>query len=536
MALAAALMLWAGRGLSFFSDEHEYFARAVDLNPPQGLTLEYLFAPYNGHLQLVGKLIYEAMFATAGANYFPYRLLEVVLYLACVVLFFVLLRPRIGAWAGVAACVLMLFLGAAWEVMIWPFDLHTLLPLAAGLAALIALERERPWSDVACCILLVVAIATIEVGFAFAVGVAVSILLRPDRRERLWIFLVPVVLYAAWTLWARKFDQSEIDPVYLSNLATSVPASLAATASALTGMVELGNGVQPFLVRGLGPDRVFAVVLVIAFVWRISRGPVPPTTWVFASVLGSYWVFITLAHRQPETSRFLLVDAMLAVLVIADLVGPVRVRGRALALVWGLVAIALPLNLATLFNGRDALLEETELTASEYTMLELARQRVDPAFSPAESTAVQAAGAAPVFSLTAGAYFDGAERIGSIAMPIERLRDSSQRVRIGADATLVGAYEVALSPSTAPADRTTCQPLGEGPLELPAGGALLAVSPESPEPVALSRFSDATGPGVPIAEAGSRWRELRLPSDAAPERWLLHGPTQTLVCPRAGGG
>ncbi len=308
MILAAALLLWAGRGTSFFSDELYYFGRVGVDGLAEPFNLSYVLEPLHGHLTATGKLVYELLFATAGTHYFWYRLVEVVLLAICVALFFELARVRVGPWAALAGSVVLLFLGAGWEVLLWPFDLHTLLPLAACLTAVLALERAWPRADAVSCALLVLAMATIEIGVAFAVGIAVGVLMRPDRRSRAWVFAIPLVLYAVWSLWARHFGQSQIDLTQLSALATSMPGSLAASVSSLTGLIDPGGDRAVDVVGGLGPELVLAVLLVIAFVWRISVAPVRQTTWIFLATLLTYWALITLSARLPDTARYMPVD------------------------------------------------------------------------------------------------------------------------------------------------------------------------------------------------------------------------------------
>ena len=150
-------------------------------------------------------------------------MVELIGVLLCVALVFELVRRRVGAIAALAAAVLLLFLGAAWEVMIWPFDLHTAYACAAGLAALLVLERGGRGADPIVCALLVVSVATIEVGLAFVAAVAVLILWDATRLRRAWVFLVPAALYLAWSLWATRFDQGD---TLVSNL-LSDPGALA---------------------------------------------------------------------------------------------------------------------------------------------------------------------------------------------------------------------------------------------------------------------------------------------------------------------
>ncbi len=72
MALSAALILWLGRGTGFTGDDLFYYARLVNrgigVDHYHHLSLEYLLAPHNNHMQLVGKLIYEGLSATAGPS------------------------------------------------------------------------------------------------------------------------------------------------------------------------------------------------------------------------------------------------------------------------------------------------------------------------------------------------------------------------------------------------------------------------------------------------------------------------------------
>ena len=539
MALAAALMLWAGRQTSFFSDELQYLARGDELGNSGPFDLTYLLQPFNGHLALVPKAIYELLYATAGTHYFWFRLLEVAAYLGCVSLFFALARPRVGSWAAVAGSVVLLFLGAGWEVMLWPFDLHTLIALAAGLGAVLVLERETRWSGAIACGLLCVGIASLEIGFAFAVGIAVGMLLDPARRGRIWVAAAPLLLYAVWSLWARRFNDSQVDLTYLASIATSVPASMAAASAAITGLVDTTHGSSVYLAAGLGPELVIAVVVFVAFVWRISVAPVPASSWALIATLLTYWLMVTLAHRAPDTSRYLLVDATLVLLIAADLVGPVRVSGRWLAACGAVMVLALPLNLFKLFDGRGELIHESQLSQAQYAALELVRARVDPQFRPSQAQLPLTAGVTPVFGFQAATYFEAADRVGSLAMPLEELRKAPQDARLAADLTLASALELGLERAARPVPAADCTHVDGAPgapaaAELPPGGASLRATDGERAKLTLTRFSDP-GQGLRLQwPAGSNWAALRIPTDAASDPWRLESTTALLVCPQDG--
>ena len=164
MCVSATWLMIAGQGLTFSGDEIFYYARFVEdhgMVAPGG-GLEYFLAPHNGHLVVLGKLIYRGLFLTVGADYTVFRAVEVAGVLTCSGLFFVLARRRVGPWAALIPSVLLLFLGYAGESLLWPFNLHTILALAFGLGALLTLERNDRRGDLATSVLLVLSVATVE--------------------------------------------------------------------------------------------------------------------------------------------------------------------------------------------------------------------------------------------------------------------------------------------------------------------------------------------------------------------------------------
>ena len=174
---AFALILVAGAGLSFSGDDYLYYTRgAADGHGLPALSLHYLLLPHNGHMQVAGRLAYEAMFAAFGTDYGAFRVVEALTVVLCAGLLFALVRPRCGDWAALIAAGALAALGAAWEVMVWPFDLHTAGSLAAGLGAVLALERRTRTADGVACALLVLSAAFIELGLAFVAAAAVLVL------------------------------------------------------------------------------------------------------------------------------------------------------------------------------------------------------------------------------------------------------------------------------------------------------------------------------------------------------------------------
>jgi hypothetical protein len=294
--------------------------------------LEYLFVPYNGHLQVGGKLVYEALFALFGADYGVFRVVGVAGALGCVALFYALARRRVGVPVALLASLLLALLGGAWEVLTWPFDLHTTFAVAAGLGALLALQRRETRFDALACGLLIFALGFIEISLAFVAAAAVAILIDRDRWRRIWVVVVPVALFAIWYAWAQSyaFPPLEVD---LADLPGSVFDSLRATLSALTGTIDSGTGVDVTVVGQDDFGTILAIAALLLFAWRLGRGRLPKEFWPALTALVAYWVMIAFAARAEDSSRYLFAGALLLLLTAVSSVrsrrpAPAAVSGR----------------------------------------------------------------------------------------------------------------------------------------------------------------------------------------------------------------
>jgi hypothetical protein len=544
MCVSATWMMVAGEGLLFVHDDIFYYMQFVahgwDIEPAHGI--EYFLAPSNGHLQVLGKLLYRGLFETVGANYAVFRAVDVAGVMVCVALFFELARRRVGPMVALVPCLSLLFLGYAWESFLWAFDMHTIYALALGLGAILALGRGNRRGDVAACVLLVLSVAMIELGLAFVVGVAISVLLRPDRLRRAWIFLVPVTLYGCWWIWAQHFDQPAIEWENVKLIPVTVTDALAAVVGSVFGLNPTGEGTFEPLTGVTAWGSALAALAVAALVWRVARGKVPRTIWIFLGVVLAYWVLIALGGRAPDSSRYIFVGTLLVFLIAADALAGARLPKPAVLAALCIVALAIPPNIAKLYDGRGPQLNDATNTRVEYAMLELARDEVPPHYKAGDDKRVADRGGHVFTSLEAEDYFAGADRFGSLAMPLEELRDETLERREIADATLVGAFGLALDPAAPPTDATACPSSldgrpGSGVFFLPPRrGALLGSRAQRPVAVAAGRFGEgSSGVEVGKLEPGA-WAELSLPPDAAPDRWwfVVDGPVY--VCPLGASG
>ena len=539
MTAAATWLLLAGRGLTFHGDDMFYYANLVTrdgvTSPVYGI--EYLVAPHNGHLVFLGRLFYEALFALSGSDYGVFRVAEVLGVLACAALFFAFAVRRTAPPIALALAILLCFFGYANETLMWPFDLHTVYSAALGLGALLALEREDRAGDLLGAVLLVLSVLMLEVGLAFVLGAAVLVLQRPDRRARVWIFVAPLALYAIWWLWARQFHQpSEVVFANIRLVPYELSNALGAIMGCLTGINPTGDGSPANLVGVTAGGMVLAGFAVAGLLYRVRLGNIPPTLWAFLATAIGYWLTMTAAARAPDSTRYVYVGALLVLLVLVDAIRDVRFGRAASAGFVVVVALAIPANIAKLYDGRAYELDISRATGSEFAMLELVRARVDPGYSPAADGRVQEAGGALGTAISARDYFSAADRNGSLAMPLDQLRGENSGVRQIADATLVGALGLAPDRAPAPADPASCPsvldatPSDTAYFKLPTGGALLG-SRQGASDLSASRFNNGEQ-SVPLGKIPARgWVELRIPPDSAPDPWWAVVNAPVYVCP-----
>jgi hypothetical protein len=532
MLFSAALILFTAHGQGFAVDEIFYYGRAAER---QGQLVhfapfspEYLLAPFNGHLPLGGRFVYELVFATVGAKYTAFVLINIASLFACVALTFELIRRRVGNVAALAPCIVLLFLGFAREQLLWPLDFNTAASLAAGLGAVLVLQREDRRGDILACLLLALSIAMIELGLSFALGIAIwlAISRRRDALRRAWIVVLPLVLYAAWYLWARKFDQSETHAGNIHLIPETFLHGAAAVFGALTGTNPIQAGTYVGSVTWFG--RALAVAAAVALLVRLWGRSLPRTIWVWLFVLGSYWALLAIAARPAEGTRYTLVAAVLVVLIAADMVRRRVSNGVAVALLV-LAAVALPANVVQLTEGRDGdtLHHDPPVSSAEFAMLELAREHVAPDYFVTGDPRVAEVGGGLYIGIPAGAYLDAAAHNGSIAYSLDELRERDEDLRLIADAALVGADGIAAEPAAPPTRQAECRSVAVPPgaesatFTVAPGKTMLRPKGGSQTGLWLARFADSPrSVGIDYLSP-DRWSEIVIPPDEAPDPWRV---------------
>jgi hypothetical protein len=543
IALSAALILWFTRGTSFFWDEITYFVAS------RGFDVKALLSPHNGHLIAGVRLLYATVFKLFGADYVVFRILQVLGISLVAVLFFVYAKRRVGPAVALAPSVLLLFLGSASDITLSPLGMTHTYSVAAGLGALLALERDDKRGDLAGCALLVLSVCTFSIGLAFLAGGAISVLLGRDRWRRAWIFLVPLAVYGAWDLAAPKLTGPVYDPethFKLSNVQyvpKFVVQGTAAVAAAATGLsydfthpvhspAEAAPDITTFS-RGYP----IAVLAALGLLLRLRHGPVRRSLWVSLAVFLAFWgstAMVQWLNRYPYSERYVYAGTVALLLVVVDALDGIRLPRRLAPVLLVVTAFAMAVNIDEFRGPSEVLRSFSKTSRADLTAVELARHRIDPVFLPPNQV-----GFAYLAVGGAGPLLEAVDRNGSFGFSLPELRSQPEAVREQADSTLVKAFRLRLTDvPTSPAGER-CRRL-RGNLDVPRQltlrppGVLLRSS--SLEKVTLGRFADTATVEVGSLAPG-RSAVLRLPRDRAPEPWhaALSDTRPLTLCPLATG-
>ncbi len=199
LLVGAALIFRFDRATWFFQDEWDFFNNRV-LPPLSG---GLLLVPHNEHWTAVPALAYRLVFDVVGLRtYVPYLAIDVLAHLVVCHLLWRLMR-RAGAAAPLATAATAVFavLGAGSGNLTVAFQVTFVGALMFGLGALLVADRPGTRlvrSDVAVCVLEILAVMCSGVGVAMVLAVAMSVLLRRGWRAAVVLAAVPGVVYVAW--------------------------------------------------------------------------------------------------------------------------------------------------------------------------------------------------------------------------------------------------------------------------------------------------------------------------------------------------
>lgn len=424
MLVSAALILWETRDNGLFNDELWVFQELGE-----GIDAETVLAPRNGHLVALSNLLYGAVFSAIGPEYVVFRVIEVLGLLALSALVYAYVKRRVGPALALAPAVVVLFCGAAWETILWPYSIATFgVALATGIGALMALERRDRRGEVAACLLLTVSVASVSVGLTFVLAAAVAILLGGGGWRKLWIPAVPLILWGAWWLWAMRFDEaSSLSAVNVWLIPAYAAESLAVVLAAVTGLGATlsGEGLNPTIELDMDWGVPLALAAIVALAVRLSRGRLPVGFWAALAALGTYWAMAALSlgpDRAPDESRYILPGAILVFCVAANALVGVRLPRAGQLAVLVVVLVSVATGIRQLHDGEIVLRDYSLRSKAILAGIERAEGSVPDEYTPLADPALH--GSVPAqLPLRAGPYLEAVERFGSPAFSEQELRE-----------------------------------------------------------------------------------------------------------------
>jgi hypothetical protein len=542
MAVAGILIVVLGSKLTFILDDWTYILYRRDFSA------DAFLMPANEHLVGGAVATWKLLLSGFGmGSVVPFRIVSTAMFLLGNWFLFVWIRRRLGPWPALIATIPVLFLGAAFEDLFWFASITFLGSLTCGLGMLVALDRRDRTGDLLACAWLLGTMLFSSVWVPFAAGAAIDIALRRDERDwrrRIYVIVVPAVLWALWWLgWGHEAESA----ISLHNIATTplfVLDSFGAAIAALLGLATPVEGIAS--PAGLDWGRPLAVLLGGLAIWRVYRlERIPRSFWVVLAIGLSFWIlggFDLKPGRVPWASRYQLPGGVFVLLVATELLRGVKLDRRLLPPALVVVLAAVASNGLFMHEAYKSYLSSTELVRGNLTAMEIARDTVDPSFFLEEEFADTG-----FDHIDAGSYFAAVDEFGSPAYTIAELQASSEPARFAADKVLLNALRVAFEPASAgsipspdggapatanaagivdvPATGCITGPSGrDAPLlSLPPGGVTVRAGAQPVTDIQMRRF--ATGEQFPVdfqtAVGPDEALRLPIPPDLSTVPWKL---------------
>lgn len=532
MALSGAYIVVLGSKLSFLLDDWGYIVLR------RGNDLDTWMRPDNEHFVAGPVAVWKLLIAVFGIeSMLPFKLVSTALFLIGAWFLFLWLRRRVGEWVALLMVVALLFLGAAFDDLLWFASITFLGSMAGGLGMLVALDRRDQRGDRLACLGLLVSLIFSSLWVAFAAGAALDVFLR--RRERPWlrrvfIVAVPALIYIAWWIgWGHEAESA----LSLHNVIRTplwVFDSIAAAVAALLGLAIPAEWLTA--PNGLDWGRPLTVGLLALALWRLWRMPrIPRSLWVVIAIGFVFWIlggFDVKPGRAASASRYQYPGAAFVLMIAGGLLAGVRFQRRMLAPALVVLGAAVLPNVVFFHEAYESYFHTSELERADLAALEISRPQVEPTFFMPEELADT--GYVPV---EAQAYFEARDADGSPAYDEAELLAAPEDARIPADKVLAGALRIGLTATPPPGPDARCARRSAGGeaepvvVKLPPGGIVLRAS--APLEASLSRFSESFP--VQLEEIkGGGWSALRIPRDTSRRPWLLRlvGEGEVMTCGR----
>jgi hypothetical protein len=484
-------------------------------------SFDYFLHPFHGNIVLGPGVVYKFLQETVGmGSATPYYFVAVATFALSAVLLFFYLRRRVGDWLALFAAVLILFLGAAFEDLLFAFQVGYFGSVAAGLGMLLCLDREDEKWDRAACALLAVSLSFGSVGIAFATGAVVDFALgRRPRGRRFYVAFGPIVLFGLWWLgWGRgaenhiSFDNVLHTPEFVFNAASAGFVSLLGLATGDGSEPE-----QPHLIWGKLLLVAGGLLLLARVVrqGRISRG-----LGVALAIGLAFWILAGVNRdetRLPTSSRFQYPSAVFLLLIAGEGLRGLRRPRLALAAAAVVTVLAVQGGISLLEREHEEnWVPYADSLRAKLGAIEVAGPAADPDFMVFFP---------PDVYTPAGDYLGAVERFGSPAFDEAEIEGHPEANLGSADLVLAQALGLALGEPAPRSRPLRCQRLeaasdgGTGLTLFPGSFSFENLGSASAE-ILLGRFSGELAVVMGRLEPGVS-SALAIPGDRSERPWDL---------------
>lgn len=359
------------------------------------LDLTTLLTPHGGHLQLVSRGVYKVLLELFGLDYLPYRILTAAMVCVTVGLLFKYLLSRVPPAIALAPCIVLLFFGSDPLHALQGNGFTVLLAMSTGIAALLAFEKSSKAGDVVAMAALTLGIFTYSVALPFVVAIAVAAISRREARKRIWVALVPALIYGVWLIWAKASgvggtgSSAEVSHLLL------IPAwcfqAISAVASALTGIsFDFAGGSTNLAVYMGAPLAILATGGIALSLIKKKFSTSLLTTAIVGLCLWGMQALVShggsdISARLPDDARYMFPGAIVLAMLLADAVQKVSWTRQSLTLVAVMAAAGLGTNCFLLTHAGS----EFRAQASDYERTAAIDQLITESLNAEDPSAVR---------------------------------------------------------------------------------------------------------------------------------------------------
>lgn len=514
MLLALALVIWAvvmgslGFRLGLMGDDWSFITTRLN-----GGVDDFL-APYAEHILVLYSLLYKSLVKLFGFSYAPMYLVSLTAYASVVVALFIYIRRLVGDGLALIGAIVMLFLGASYDVLLWSFPMAFSISIFFGVAGLILLRREDRIGDLLACAALSASVLTVTLGTAFIAAAAVAVLISDRSLRRSYIALVPLALFAAWYFTWGVDGRSFMSVENLLGAPLYILDAFGYSLTVLTGLFRIDGD-------GTWVSRLLAVaVLTVIGIRAWHRKEVPKALLIGLAGGIAFWGLAGLNQvgplRTPDQPRYQLPAAVFTMLIVCGGFAGVKATVKAHVALAIVATAAIWANSLVLAEGyRDALKPKYQSSLASIIALDLlGPEKV----TPGARVRVDHLG---LDFMDAHAYFQARDRYGQDPRSLSDAEDQPEAIRSQIDYTLATTQPLVIGKAPAkPSGNCTIlrTARGEEPRSVPLDRALYIRS-TGRGVIKAGRFSDSEELGM--IELAPEWIRIAPPDDGVEVPWRI---------------